>query len=98
MGIYINVKDGVRHYGSTHMTDISIMKDGLSSIDLGKVTYKVRGQIIVWDSKEAYDQKDNNRIYTNVMIEKTVDDVPANLYTVIYDKLKTGLSSYDDDI
>ena len=63
--------------------------------------YIVSGSFNVWNDETKYkeNEKDSTLCHVqDVRISVKSDTIPTNIYSTLYEKFKTGLVSYTDDI
>ena len=107
MGLIINLPNNVTHYASINTNNIHIRKESHStstlddygeSIEQLQWKYRITAGIWVWDDETYYTEKSVNNAASQATVIVVIDTVPDDIYTLIYNKYKTTLHSYTDDI
>jgi len=112
MGVIIHLQNNVNHYASINTNSIEIRKmkeypllgaNGLEGGDKIEISdeivtyYIVSGAVNVWTDETKYKENEKDDIQ-DVRISVKTDTIPTNIYSTLYEKFKTGLVSYTDDI
>lgn len=112
MGVIIHLQNNVNHYASINTNSIEIRKmkeyplldvNGLEGGDKIEISdeivtyYIVSGAFNVWTDETKYKENEKDDIQ-DVRISVKTDTIPTNIYSTLYEKFKTGLVSYTDDI
>jgi hypothetical protein len=107
MGVIINLPNNVTHYASINTNNIHIRKESHTNIVLGDYNesieqvqwkYKITAGIWIWDDETYYTERAVNYAIGDTMVVVITDTVPTDIYTLIYNKYKSTLHSYTDDI
>jgi hypothetical protein len=103
MGVIINLPGEVKHYASINRNNIFIQKieEHTQDEDFNVTTtwaYRINGGIYVWDDEKEYNLRNTGTIIANTQVQVITEETPKDVYSLIYDKYKTTLYDYEDDI
>lgn len=62
------------------------------------INYETSTVINVWDDETNYRDRIRDSSLQDINIKSTSNTLPDNMYTEVYTKFKSGLSSFTDDI
>jgi hypothetical protein len=60
--------------------------------------YETSTILNIWDDETNYRDRNKGLSLQEIRIKSTSNTLPDNMYTEVYTKFKSGLSSYTDDI
>lgn len=111
MGVIIHLSNGVKRYASINSNAVQVTKtrntlnsSGLSG-DVGtppvhgevEEYFTISGDISVWELEDDYREQNTANVEQYIHITSTSNTLPSNVYTEVYTKFTSGLTSFTDD-